>query len=133
MAEYIDRVQLLADIENTIRISAKDTDSSELRGARKVIDRINNYRIKSVNDMALEYDELYDNNAKIIELKHDTLRSNLEKAVLIENIITQLSGKSYSDDYFAIINSRKWRLVSKIKIPKSGKKVVKKILKRNKK
>ncbi len=40
MAEYIDRVQLLADIENTIRITAKDTDSSELRGARKVIDRI---------------------------------------------------------------------------------------------
>lgn len=100
---------------------------------QKVIDSINNYRIKSVNDMALEYDQLYDNNAKIIELKHDTLRSNLEKTVLIENIITQLSGKSYSDDYFAIINSRKWRLVSKIKIPKSGKKVVKKILKRNKK
>lgn len=40
MADYIDRGQLLADIENTIRITAKDIGSSELRGARKVIDRI---------------------------------------------------------------------------------------------
>ena len=40
MADYINRGQLLVDIENTIRISAKDTFSSELRGARKVIDRI---------------------------------------------------------------------------------------------
>lgn len=40
MTDYIDRGQLLADIENTIRITAKDTDSSELRGARRVIARI---------------------------------------------------------------------------------------------
>lgn len=57
MDEHIDRVQLLADIENTIRITAKDTNSSELRGARKVIDRIKAMPAAKVI-AKVEYDKL---------------------------------------------------------------------------
>lgn len=43
MAEYIDREALLQDIEQSVVFSARTgTVSAEMRGARKIVDRIRN-------------------------------------------------------------------------------------------
>ena len=40
MAEYINREELLKDIEDSVRFSARNGVSAELRGAHKIVDRI---------------------------------------------------------------------------------------------
>lgn len=40
MAEYIDREELLKDIEDSVRFSSRNGVSAEMRGATKIIDRI---------------------------------------------------------------------------------------------
>ena len=40
MAEYIDREELLKDIEDSVRFSTRNGVSAELRGAHKIVDRI---------------------------------------------------------------------------------------------
>ena len=40
MAEYIDREELLKDIEDSVRFSIRNGVSAEMRGAAKIVDRI---------------------------------------------------------------------------------------------
>ena len=40
MAEYINREELLKDIEDSVRFSTRNGVSAELRGAHKIVDRI---------------------------------------------------------------------------------------------
>ena len=40
MAEYIDREELLKDINDSVRFSTRNGESAELRGVHKIVDRI---------------------------------------------------------------------------------------------
>lgn len=40
MAEYIDREELLKDIEDSVRFSSRNGVSAEMRGAHKIVERI---------------------------------------------------------------------------------------------
>ena len=93
----------------------------------KVIDSINNYHVKSTASMALEYAEIYNKNSESVKLDYDLLKKNLFEASFIEDVIVRCNRKDYADDYFAIINSRKWRLISKVKIPNNSRKIAKKV------
>ncbi|WP_279166904.1 glycosyltransferase [Thomasclavelia cocleata] len=88
-------------------------------GYEKVINDLNAYKIKTVDDMIEEYLPLYD-----IEYNHENN--------LIGELICLQSTESINPHYVnidEILNSRRWKLVSRIQLPESMKKIVRKIIK----
>ena len=69
--------------------------------------------------MAADYKKLYKVSAR--EYNYDTLRQ------LIKNNYRKNTSFN-SDDYYRIINSYKWRLVSKIRTPEVIRKVIRKVV-----
>lgn len=95
---------------------------------RKKIDGINVYKIVNTKDMALKYGKIYEKFAVPCELNFRVLQKRLLEADFAVNLVTQSAGGNYADDYFAIVNSRKWRMVSKIRVPDELKRVIKKVI-----
>lgn len=91
---------------------------------RQIIDNIKKYHIKTINAMAKDYQAIYDK-SKITEL--DDNNSNILRSILEANYEVKESINSAETAW--ILNSLKWRLVSKIKVPESIKKIVKKVMK----
>ncbi len=86
------------------------------------IDSIKNYKIKSVDEMDQEYSEIYQ--------KHFTNLDSKPDYIYIKKKIKDLSTKYVNfniQNYEWILNSLKWRIVSKIKIPQSIAKIYRQI------
>ena len=93
---------------------------------KKKIEAINRYKIRSVEDMARDYDHIYKKYAKVSKLNYDEMQKDVFEASLTSELLTFNSKRTYADDYFAIIGSAKWRLISKVKVPTGLRKVAKK-------
>lgn len=98
--------------------------SSDSIQYQKVIHSINQYKIKTTQEMVSEYIDLYSKNmstnSKIEE----------EAKVLIKNSQQHSSTVIYNN-YAWVFDTLKWKLISKVKIPKSFKRIVKKVLKKS--
>lgn len=106
-----DDVNLISKSINDILIN-KD-------GYNKVIDSINKYNIKTSEEMANEYVPLYNKYAK----KKGLISNDLKKNIYQSRI--NMSYVSYSD-YSWVFSTLKWKIISKFKIPKSIKKIIRK-------
>lgn len=85
----------------------------------KVIDNLNNYKIKSIDDMILDYKKIY-----ITDVFRET-----DKIGELIAIQTSEENNAYSANLDEILNSRRWKLVSRIQLPDPVKKIVRKIIK----
>lgn len=86
------------------------------------IKSINKYKIKTTKEMALEYDRLYQNMS--------SSDIDLESAKqLIKDFPSYIPNVNYSN-YEWVFSTLKWKIISKLKLPKSIKKVIRKV-KRN--
>lgn len=93
---------------------------------KKKIEAINKYEIRTIKDMTHDYDLIYKKYVKTHKLDHTEMQRGMFEASLVTELLTFNCGKNYADDYFAIIGSAKWRLISKVKVPRGLRKVAKK-------
>ena len=89
----------------------------------KVLENIKKYEIKTVKDMSLEYEKYYTTTDRINLNKEN---STYLKKIIKENYEVKESLNNAETTW--ILNSLKWRIVSKIKIPNIIKKIVKKVV-----
>lgn len=93
---------------------------------KEKIEAINKYEMRTTKEMAQDYDAIYKKHAKVYKLDYiEMQRGTFEASFVVELLATNYN-KSYEEDYFAVIGSAKWRLVSKIKVPTGVRKVAKK-------
>lgn len=91
----------------------------------KVLQAINDYKMRSVLDMARDYDKIYKVYIKPKRLDYAKMKNKMLEADFVFNVLALNYSSSYRDEYFGIINSPRWKLVSKIKIPSKIKKMLK--------
>lgn len=91
----------------------------------KIVNNISKYDIKKTEDMALEYEKIY-SETKYIKLNNENSR-NLKK-IIENNCCFNPSISSLESEW--ILNSLKWRIVSKIKVPNGIKQIVRKVIKK---
>jgi glycosyltransferase involved in cell wall biosynthesis len=91
---------------------------------QKVIKKIDKYKVKTIEEMSLEYKEIYD--------LSKSKKLNKENMDILKKIIKETTAKPrvYSNELDWILNSVKWRIISKVKVPKIVKKVVKKLMRK---
>ncbi len=98
------------------------------RDYKEKVDAISQYAIRNVSEMVADYDKIYGNNVMVGRLEYKKIAESVRQADFVMDMLRLNAGQAnYRDDYLAIINSRKWRLVSKVKIPKKAKTTLKKI------
>lgn len=90
------------------------------------IKAINKYEMRSTKDMARDYDGVYKKYVKVSRLDYAKMQEDMLKASFAIELLAFNYGKNYADDYFAVIGSARWRLISKIRIPTGLRKVTKK-------
>ena len=90
---------------------------------QKVIKNIKNYKIKNVKEMSDDYREIYNITDKITINENN---ANYLKMIIKENYQVKESVNNAETAW--ILNSLKWKIVSKIKVPNAIKKVVKKVV-----
>ena len=86
---------------------------------KKVIDALNSYRIKTINDMISQYLPIYN-----VSNDHDNN--------MVSKLIDSQTNESINPHYAnmeEILNSRRWKLVSRIQLPEPMKKIAKKLIK----
>ncbi len=99
------------------------------KGYQNVLENIHKYHVRNVEEMASEYEKIYDKKVVAGKLKFDVLRKRMLEADLVQNAIMNNDDGRYRDDYFAMINSTKWKIISKIKIPRKAKRIIKRVIK----
>ena len=89
----------------------------------KVECAIDKYKLKTIEDMGKEYRDIYDTYSREKDVKSGLIRENM----LLANRLLNNGGFSdkYKLAYFELLNSRRWKMVSKIRIPDNVRKVVK--------
>lgn len=97
-------------------------------GYQKVLKNIREYHVRSIDEMAAAYEKIYEKNVVAKKLNFNILQKKMLEADLVQDVILSEDSSKYRDDYFAMINSTKWRLISKIKVPKKVKKTIKKAM-----
>jgi len=90
----------------------------------KVLKSVKDYHIKTTKEMASDYSIIY-KMSKIVEL----CESNAEKLKDILEDNYKVTETVSSAETAWILNSLKWRIVSKIKVPETVKKVIRKVIK----
>lgn len=83
----------------------------------KVISSINSYKVKTTKEMAKEYKEIYDLYSK----EKNLISLNVKYKIKNDYVTIEES------DYSWVFHTLKWRLISKIKLPKPVKKICKNI------
>lgn len=101
----------------------KEIKNDKKEYARKV-NNIKKYKVKTIKEMAENYRNIYNITAKKVlnEENANALKLIIENNFDIHESIDTIQARK-------IMNSLKWRLVSKIKVPKVVKKVVRKVVK----
>lgn len=92
---------------------------NNLNEYNQVIDNINKIEIKTTEKMANDYKKIYTVSYKEYDYEKlgQIIKNNFKKNVSINN-----------DEYYKIVNSLKWRIVSKIHPPQFIKKIVRKLI-----
>ena len=102
---------------NEIRLNEKEFN--------EVLNSIKKYHIKTIDEMTSEYKEIY-SDGKPTDL-NDSNSQKLRK-IIEDNYKLNESISSIESSW--ILNSLRWRIVSKIKVPNSIKKIVRKMVRR---
>lgn len=104
-------------VEKLFEIS-KDNDNYQ-----KIITSINKYKVKTTKEMAEEYNKIY--------------FTNMSKEIKIESNVKDFFKMSHQNtstiiynNYAWVFDTLKWKIISKIKIPKAIKNVAKKVLRK---
>lgn len=88
---------------------------------QKVVSNINKYQLKTLEEMSKDYSKIYNKApSKNKEINTDNIQSLLKEN---NNYICNVSYSNYA----WILDTLKWKLISKVKIPKPIKKVIKKV------
>ena len=87
----------------------------------KAVKSINEYHIKNVSEMIEEYVVIYS-----YKSDENFEYTNLRTLISMDNRNKMVGSSSELDQ---ILNSRRWKLVSKVKVPEFAKKIVRKIIK----
>jgi len=95
---------------------------------KKIIHNINNYSIRSTDDMVKDYENLY---RKVSVQNSSYEDKDIKHLIKISGIYLYNTIKVEYPDYSWVFNTLKWRIISKLKIPQSIKEMYKKV--RNKK
>jgi len=90
----------------------------------KTIDNIKKYNIKTSKEMAIEYEKYYNKNSiiKLNDKNAEVLKEILTNANKIKNSV-------YDEEAQRIVNSLRWKIVSKIKVPQSLKNTIRRMMK----
>lgn len=91
---------------------------------KRILKSIQNYQIKTTKEMANDYSKIYEK-SKMIKL-------NEKNAQALKNILEEnyrVTETVSSAETAWILNSLKWKIVSKIKVPESVKRVIRKVVK----
>lgn len=87
------------------------------------IKSIKKYKIKSIEDMNIEYEKIYAGNKEIKNISSDKLKNILKQS--------NLCNGSYTNDQLeAILNSTKWKLINKINFSPRLTNIIRKIIRR---
>lgn len=91
----------------------------------EVIENIRKYRIKTVDEMSTEYRKYYDKKEKreLTEKSAEKLRKIIKNTYDVKESLNYMEATR-------IMNSLRWKLVSKLDLPDGVKKLVKKVIKR---
>ena len=116
-------IKLESSIQDIIDEFDKIIDDK--KGYNEIVNNIKKYKIKTVKEMTDEYIDYYDTKDKI-KISNKTINE-------LKHIIKNAYGVKESLNYIEadrIMNSLRWKLVSKIDLPDSVKKVVRKVIRR---
>lgn len=89
----------------------------------KIVRNVKEYKLKSLDDMVLEYCELYSGSE---EVKLDDQNGNSLKKIIEDNLYDNSSFSSTCADM--IMNSLRWKIVSKIKVPNFIKRAARRLI-----
>jgi glycosyltransferase involved in cell wall biosynthesis len=94
----------------------------------RILSSVNKYETRGVEVMSKDYGLIYAKNAESLKLDKEYLKNKM----ITDDMVTIASrmNNGYMNEYFDIINSAKWRVVSKIKVPVKAKRIIKKIYRR---
>ena len=83
----------------------------------ELIDNINKYKVKTTEDMVKDYDKIYE--------KINVKSNDIDEEYIIDKIHNCNAYSKEIDyaDYSWVFSTFKWKLISKLKIPKPIKKV----------
>lgn len=91
----------------------------------EVVESINNYKVKTVSVMGIEYKRIYNKYARVKKINNKLIQT---KMILADRLQSgDGTGGRYKHEYFLLLNSRRWRMISKIKVPRGVKMIVKKL------
>lgn len=89
----------------------------------EVVEAVDKYQAKTVVEMGDEYKKIFN---KYTEVKKVDSKLVQAKMILADRLLSNGgAGDRYKHEYFQLLNSRRWRVVSKIRVPNGVKKVVK--------
>lgn len=91
---------------------------SDIPTYNKIVNAINQYQIKSVDDMGKEYQTIYRNHVQVLPM-------HLEKIEMHTKHINNNTFVPTYDNYAWVFSTLKWRIISKIKIPEGIKRKIK--------
>ena len=88
-----------------------------------VIKSVRNYKCKTVDEMVDEYEQIFD---MYLRIKKSNTAWVRDKMISSKRLFDDDgAGNRYKHEFFQILNSKRWKLVSKIRIPESIRKVLK--------
>ena len=90
---------------------------------KKIINSINKYTIKSTKEMANEYVKIYNKN----KTANNEISSNAKEMIKNSN---HNNPTVVYNNYAWVFDTLKWKIISKIKVPKPARIIVKKVLKK---
>ena len=93
------------------------------KGYKNVVEHVKKYQIKTVADMCKEYDAIYKKQQMI---ENGKVSSSALRTIISDNYSVYETVSSVEAAW--IMNSLKWKLVSKIRVPESIKKIVRKFV-----
>ena len=108
-------------------IVSKDADASEVIDKflyildneleyNQVVERVRDYNFKTVADMGVDYSKIYSSSNRDVEVDYDELKRIVKEELRFSsNIIVNTNSDRMLTE---ILQSTKWRIISKIKVPR---------------
>ncbi len=99
----------------------------------KVIDSINQYQTRTVSEMSADYSKIYSKIAQPTDLSLKDFQRRLERLDFIQSVSDNNNNDFYRAEYGKIVGSFRWRVVSKVRIPTTLTRPLRKVYHRIKK
>lgn len=89
----------------------------------EVVRSIDGYEVKTISEMGDKYKKIYNKYTVAKKVDPELMRSEM---VLADYLLSGNGpGKKYKHEYFQLLNSKRWKMVSKIRVPSSAKRIIK--------